>query len=130
MRISGIALLGSLAATFLFSAVLLAQHAPPPAGWPLCPRCQGPQDRAEARAKYKVQGHPFDPHDLSGVWGNNGRFLMQWGMKELDGAHAIAIDRNRRLYVADRYSGRIRIYDENGRLLDQWPGMKQPFDIM
>src|SRR5206468_6654458 len=35
----------------------------------------------------------------------------------------------RRLYVADRYNGRIQIFDENGKFLDQWPGMKQPFDI-
>ncbi len=60
----------------------------------------------------------------------NGKFLMEWGTKELEGAHAIAIDRKRRLYVADRYHGRILIFDENGKLLDEWPGMKQPFDIM
>ncbi len=64
----------------------------------------------------------------------NGKFLMQWDTKgkapgQLDGPHGIAIDRNRRLYVADRYNGRIQIFDENGKFLDQWPGMKQPFDI-
>ena len=76
MRNSAIVLPGILAAAILASSsVVLAQHAPPPPGWPLCPRCQGPQDRAEARAKFKVEGHPFDPHDLSGVWGNNGMEL-------------------------------------------------------
>ena len=65
----------------------------------------------------------------------NGKFLMQWGSKgkgpgQMDGAHGIAIDRNRRLYVADRYNGRIQIFDENGKFLDQWPGMKQPFHIV
>src|SRR2546427_13179139 len=75
MRNSAIVLLGILAAILGSSSVVLAQHAPPPPGWPLCPRCQGPQDRAEARAKFKVEGHPFDPHDLSGLWGNNGMEL-------------------------------------------------------
>src|SRR5215813_6072967 len=75
MRNSAIVLLGILAAAIMLSSVVLAQHAPPPPGWPLCPRCQGPMDRAEARAKFKVEGHPFDPHDLSGVWGNNGMEL-------------------------------------------------------
>jgi hypothetical protein len=45
---------------------------PPPPGWKACPRCQNNADRKEAAAKYKVEGHPFDPHDLSGVWGFGG----------------------------------------------------------
>ena len=45
---------------------------PPPPGWNSCPRCQNNEDRRQARIKYKVDGHPFDPHDLSGVWGYDG----------------------------------------------------------
>ena len=64
-----IALLAGLA----FSSVMLAQRGiPPPDGWKACPRCQTQQDRREARAEYKVDGHPFDPHDLSGIWGYDG----------------------------------------------------------
>src|SRR5439155_662400 len=59
MRNSAIVLPGILAAILASSWVVLAQHAPPPPGWPLCPRCQGPQDRAEARAKFKSEGEPF-----------------------------------------------------------------------
>ena len=55
-----------------FSSIVLAQAAPPPAGWLICPRCQGPRDRAQARERYKVDNHAFDPHDLSGIWGNYG----------------------------------------------------------
>jgi len=36
------------------------------------PRCQNNQDRTDALVKYEVQGHPFNPHDLSGVWGFGG----------------------------------------------------------
>jgi hypothetical protein len=42
---------------------------PPPPGWKTCPRCQNRQDRTDATAKYNVEGHSFDPHDLSGMWG-------------------------------------------------------------
>ena len=41
-------------------------------GWKTCPRCQNNGHIKAAREKYKVDGHPFDPHDLSGIWGNNG----------------------------------------------------------
>src|SRR5205814_118419 len=40
--------------------------------WKTCPRCQNNAHIRAAKEKYKVDGHAFDPHDLSGVWGNNG----------------------------------------------------------
>ena len=45
---------------------------PPPAGWKSCPRCQNQKDRTDANIKYKVEGHTFNPRDLSGVWGFQG----------------------------------------------------------
>src|SRR5437867_4905201 len=45
---------------------------PFPPGWKPCPRCQNNEDRRQDTIKYKVQGHPFDPHDLTGVWGYDG----------------------------------------------------------
>src|SRR2546428_84580 len=44
----------------------------PGPGWKTCPRCTNPKQLAAAYKTYKVDGHPFDPHDLSGIWGNNG----------------------------------------------------------
>jgi hypothetical protein len=44
----------------------------PGPGWKTCPRCQNDAHVEAARKKYQVEGHKFDPHDLSGVWGNNG----------------------------------------------------------
>ena len=65
----------------------------------------------------------------------NGKFAMTWGTKgkgpgEFDLPHSIDIDRNRRVYVADRSNSRIQIFDENGKYLDQWPNIRQPFHIM
>src|SRR5215467_4663220 len=58
-----------------FSVAGMAQgpvSVPAPEGWKQCPRCQNNKDRVEAKVKYKVEGHAFDPHDLSGIWGYSG----------------------------------------------------------
>jgi DNA-binding beta-propeller fold protein YncE len=65
----------------------------------------------------------------------NGAFVTSWGSRgngpgQLSGPHGIATDRNRRVYVADRTNHRIQIFDENGRYLDQRPGLRQPNDIL
>ena len=65
----------------------------------------------------------------------NGKFLTTWGTKgtgpgQFDLPHSIDIDRNRRVYVADRTNGRIQVFDENGKYLDQWPNIRLPFHIM
>src|SRR5262252_4903774 len=44
----------------------------PPEGWKRCPRCQNNQDRKDAWAKYDVDHHAFNAHDISGVWGYDG----------------------------------------------------------
>jgi len=45
--------------------------------------------------------------------------------------HAIdIIDRQRRLYVADRQNGRVQIFDENGTFLDEWDNIVQPFHLI
>lgn len=41
-------------------------------GWKTCPRCQNNAHIKKAKADFKVEGHAFNPKDLSGVWGNNG----------------------------------------------------------
>ena len=50
----------------------LVPSIPPPEGWGNCPRCQNNSDRAKAKVQYKVEGHPFDPHELTGVYGWDG----------------------------------------------------------
>lgn len=65
----------------------------------------------------------------------DGRYLMSWGVKgiepgQLNLPHAIDVDRNRRVYVADAHNSRIQVFDENGRFLDQWPNVWRPDFIM
>ena len=44
----------------------------PGPGWKPCPRCENEAHVAEDRRKANVDTRPFDRHDLSGVWGDNG----------------------------------------------------------
>jgi DNA-binding beta-propeller fold protein YncE len=64
-----------------------------------------------------------------------GKFLMSWGTPgsgpgQFNLPHAIDIDRNRRLYVADRQNSRVQVFDENGRFLEQWPNIRRPIHLM
>jgi len=65
----------------------------------------------------------------------NGKFLLTWGTpgtgpSQFNTVHSIDIDRNRRLYVSDRGNMRIQIFDENGKYLEQFGGLRQPQHVM
>ncbi len=64
----------------------------------------------------------------------NGKFLMSWGKKgmgpgEFDMPHALAMDVEGRLYVADRQNNRIQIFDQNGKFIAQWFQFGRPSGI-
>jgi len=96
MRDHVIPLILTLTVVLGFSSIGWGQDSIVPPGWLICPRCQNQDDRAEARAKYKVAGHPFNPRDLSGIWGNNGMELdlntlpplTTWGKQQYDSTRA------------------------------------------
>jgi hypothetical protein len=70
----------------------------------------------------------------------DGKYLMTWGEKGtppnetrpnyMNTVHSIAIDKERRVYVADRANSRIQIFDENGKFLDLWPKIRRPYYIL
>ena len=56
---------------------------------------------------------------------SSGQFLLDWGSHgsqpgEFDAPHGIALDREGRVYVADRANSRIQVFGRDGKLLDQW----------
>ena len=73
---------------------------------------------------YIAQGHGRgEPRILK--FDADGNFLMQWGSRgtgpgELAVAHAIEIDSEDRLYIADRENFRVQIFDTDGTYLDEW----------
>jgi DNA-binding beta-propeller fold protein YncE len=70
----------------------------------------------------------------------DGEFILDWGKKGdnsgtetrpyyMNTVHGIAIDDNRRVYVIDRTNNRIQIFDENGKFIEDWRGIKRPYYI-
>jgi peptidylamidoglycolate lyase len=70
----------------------------------------------------------------------DGKFVKAWGEKGtppnekrpgyFNTVHAIAIDKNRRVFVADRANSRIQIFDENGKFLEEWPNVRRPYSVL
>ena len=70
----------------------------------------------------------------------DGKFILTWGQKGneptetrpsyMNTVHAIAIDKNRRVYISDRANSRIQVFDENGKFLDAWPNIRRPYSIL
>ena len=64
----------------------------------------------------------------------NGKFVMEWGghgigLGRVEVPHALAMDKEGRLYVADRYNNRIQIFSQDGQLLDIWSQFGRPSGI-
>ncbi len=64
----------------------------------------------------------------------DGTHLLSWGSKgtgpdQFALPHSIWVDLEERVYVADRWNGRIAIFNTNGQCLDQWIGLMYPNEI-
>src|SRR5205085_2533295 len=61
----------------------------------------------------------------------DGRFIKTWGKEgsavgEFDVPHGLAIDRQGRLFVADRSNNRIQIFDQDGNFIEAWEQFGRP----
>jgi streptogramin lyase len=61
----------------------------------------------------------------------DGKFIKAWGKLgsgpgEFRSPHALAMDSQGRLFVADRGNSRIQIFDQDGKFLAQWPQFGRP----
>jgi hypothetical protein len=112
-----------------------------------------PPTRAEARAN-PTPG-PFDYGDpaclaffpdgsflvADGYWNSrvvkyaaNGEYVMEWGAVgsgpgQFDLVHGVAVDRTRRVLVADRSNNRIQVFSEDGAFVEEWPDITDPVGI-
>jgi peptidylamidoglycolate lyase len=66
----------------------------------------------------------------------DGRFVGQWGQPgtgpgQFNTPHALAIDGDGKVYVADRENDRIQVFDRDGRFLQAWtsPDLGRPYGI-
>ncbi len=76
---------------------------------------------------FVVEGHSSNATANARVlkFDASGKLLTRWGTKgtgpsEFDQPHALAMDSQGRLFVADRGNDRIQIFMQDGRLLDTW----------
>ena len=64
----------------------------------------------------------------------NGKFIREFGKKgsgpeDWDQPHALAMDSRGRLFVGDRSNNRIKILDQEGKVLDTWLQFSRPSGI-
>jgi DNA-binding beta-propeller fold protein YncE len=103
------------------------------------PKWQGkPFNRPTHVAVSRVTGHLY----VSDGYGNSrihkftpeGRLVLSWGEPGIDPGqfirpHNVVIDKDDRVYVADREAHRIQVFDANGKFLMMWNNIHRPDGI-
>ncbi len=98
----------------------------------------GPSDVLVARdgSIFVVDGHDAGGNNRIVKFAPDGRHLLTWGSTgsgpaagEMSDPHALAMDSQGRLFVADRRNNRIQIFEQDGTFLDQWTHFGPPSDI-
>ena len=61
----------------------------------------------------------------------SGKHVLSWGTSGIDAGqfirpHNLAIDEENRIYIADRESHRVQIFDENGNFITMWNNIHRP----
>jgi len=79
-------------------------------------------------------GHGGNSNARIVKFSGDGKFIKTWGTKgsapgELDIPHALAMDSQGRLFVADRNNNRIQIFDQDGRFVAEWKQFSRPSGI-
>lgn len=80
---------------------------------------------------FVADGHGADSNDRIVKLDRQGRFIKAWGSHgtgpgQFNTIHAIVIDEQNRLLVADRDNNRIQLFDQQGRWLAEWRQFAAP----
>lgn len=65
---------------------------------------------------------------------SNGKYKFDWGnhgnrQGEFVYPHNIVIDKDNRIYIADRGNNRVQIFDANGKYFAEWTNVGQPYGL-
>ena len=85
---------------------------------------------------YVAEGHSSSPGSVARIYkfSKDGKLIATWGQfghgpDDYDQPHALAMDSRGRIFVGDRGNNRIKILDQNGKLLDTWYQFSRPSGI-
>jgi DNA-binding beta-propeller fold protein YncE len=67
-------------------------------------------------------------------YSKEGKYIRQWGRKgkgdgDFDLVHDVALDKQGRVYVADRNNSRVQVFDADGKFLNKWTEVGQPWGL-
>ncbi len=82
------------------------------------------------------EGHSSAPGSVARLYKfyKDGTLIKAWGQlgngpDDFDQPHALAMDSKGRLFVGDRGNNRIKIFDQDGKLLDTWYQFSRPSGV-
>jgi len=80
---------------------------------------------------FVADGHSADGNNRIVKYNSEGEYLLEWGGTgaedgEIRVPHALAMDSQGRLFVADRGNSRLQIFDQDGNHLDTWTQFGRP----
>ena len=83
---------------------------------------------------FVADGHDAGSNGRIIKYDKNGKFLMQFGKRgsgptDFNPPHGLAMDKEGRLYVADRGNKAVKVFDQNGKLLALWPQFGTPSGV-
>ena len=83
---------------------------------------------------FVADGHDPDGNFRMLKYDRNWKFITMWGQKgnrpeDFNPPHGLAMDKEGRLYVADRGNRAVKRFDQNGKLLDVWTQFGQPSGV-
>jgi DNA-binding beta-propeller fold protein YncE len=83
---------------------------------------------------FVADGHSESGNNRIVKYNSNGTFLLQFGTTgtgrgELLVPHALAMDSQGRLFVADRANNRVQIFDQEGNFIDAWTQFGRPSGV-
>ncbi|MBI3050518.1 MAG: 6-bladed beta-propeller [Acidobacteria bacterium] len=83
---------------------------------------------------FVADGHNENGNNRVVKFSKDGKFIKSWGKTgyapgEFRTLHAIALDSQGRLFIADRFNNRVQIFDQDGKFLAQWTQFGRPSGI-
>jgi sugar lactone lactonase YvrE len=83
---------------------------------------------------FVADGHDPDGNFRMLKYDSHWKFISMWGQKgnrpeDFNPPHGLTMDKEGRLYVADRGNGAVKRFDQNGKLLDVWKQFGQPSGV-